>query len=61
MMGPRFVPGALSVHRSVATEAEAVQAVRKMFEGRGEELADDDTPSIDAPAEKKSYKRKLEP
>jgi hypothetical protein len=57
MMGPRFIPGAVEVRETVRTKAEALAAVERAFEDSPE----DDVPSIDAPAEKKTYKRKLEP
>jgi hypothetical protein len=70
MMQSRFVPGRVEVQQHVRTKAEALEAVERMY---GEEPVfkreqlgtwsdgEDDVPSIDAPAEKKSYKRKLEP
>jgi hypothetical protein len=58
MMGPRFIPGAVAVQQRVSTKAEALEAVERMFE---DSPFEDDVPSIDVPAEKKNYKRKLEP
>ena len=58
VMGPRFVPGVVEVRETVRTKAEAMEAVERAFE---ESPLEDEVPSIDAPAEKKSYKRKLEP
>ena len=57
MMGPRFIPGAVEVRQTVSSKAEALAAIESAFEDSPE----DDVPSIDVPAEKKTYKRKLEP
>lgn len=76
-MGPRFIPGAQELRKIAHSKEEAHAAVERMFEVeeapkgpafkqeymgtfvRGDE--EDDTPSIDAPVEKRTYKRKLEP
>lgn len=71
MMGPRLIGGAVSVQARVSSKAEAIAAVERLYDeetpfktehlGTWPESEEDDTPSIDQPAEKKKYSRKLEP
>jgi len=60
MMRAQFIPGRVAVQQQVRTKAEALEAVERMYGDEPSPL-EDDVPSIDAPAEKKTYKRKLEP